>query len=88
MHPRREPEQGAVPCDGEFGPSATTPQQAAGTYSVTPGGRSSDSYSFDYVAGAFGIGTGTGAGIRFESGSNAQNESAPNLGIGRETPAR
>jgi hypothetical protein len=61
-----------------YGPSTTVPE-AAGTYSVTPGGRSSDNYRFDYVAGAFSI----SGGIRFESLSNAENGTATSLSIGR-----
>jgi hypothetical protein len=66
-----------------YGPSTTVPE-AAGTYSVTPGGRSSDNYRFDYVAGAFSI----AGGIRFESASNAQNGSATSLSIARPSGAK
>jgi hypothetical protein len=61
-----------------YSPSTTVPE-AAGTYSVTPGGLSSDNYGFDYVAGAFSI----AGGIRFESRSAAQNGGATSLSIGR-----
>ena len=59
--------------------SSTMVPTAAGTYSVTPSGYSSDNYSFDYVAGAFSI----AGGIRFESRSNAANGSGTSLSIGR-----
>jgi hypothetical protein len=59
-----------------YGPSTTVPS-GAGRYSVMPGGRTSDNYSFKYVAGALTI----FAGIRFESYVSAYNDGGTTLTI-------